>query len=45
MADQNQVKRVKQDVAAWNAWRKQHPDGEPDLSGANLSGAVRREVT
>jgi TIR domain/Pentapeptide repeats (8 copies) len=39
MADQNQVKRAQQGATAWNTWRKQHPDGELDLSSANLRGA------
>ena len=26
-------------VKVWNQWRKEHPDGDIDLSGANLSGA------
>jgi uncharacterized protein YjbI with pentapeptide repeats len=39
MADQNQVERIQQGAAAWNTWRKQHPDVEVDLRGANLRGA------
>ena len=49
MANQNQVERVQQGVAAWNTWRKQHPDevinlsfaglSFADLNGADLSGA------
>jgi len=37
MANQKQMKRLKQNVAAWNIWRKAHPDIWPDLLGAALS--------
>jgi hypothetical protein len=30
---------LKQGVDAWNAWREEHPDVQPDLWGTNLSGA------
>jgi TIR domain/Pentapeptide repeats (8 copies) len=36
MANQNQVKGVKQGAAAWNTWRKQHPHVKLDLNRANL---------
>ncbi len=42
MADQKQIKKVQLGAAEWNTWRKQHPDGIPDLSGANLRGADLR---
>src|SRR5260370_597634 len=29
---------LKQGAQAWNYWRKQHPDFQPDLSGQDLSG-------
>jgi uncharacterized protein YjbI with pentapeptide repeats len=38
VADQEDVKQLKQGVANWNAWRREGPS-EPDLSGAKLSGA------
>src|SRR5258708_7128982 len=44
MANPEQVERLKQGVAGWNVWRGEHPEIQPDLnkaelSGANLSGA------
>jgi uncharacterized protein YjbI with pentapeptide repeats len=39
MADQNQVERVKQGIAAWNIWRKLHRDVEIKLNGADLNSA------
>ena len=49
MANQEQLKFLKQGVAEWNAWRREHPEIRPnlimaqllgaDLSRANLSGA------
>jgi hypothetical protein len=38
MADQQHLAVLKQGVAAWNAWRRQHPEILPDLSGADLRG-------
>jgi uncharacterized protein YjbI with pentapeptide repeats len=35
---------LKQDVAAWNAWRKENPDTRPDLRKADLSGEDLREA-
>jgi hypothetical protein len=42
--DEEAVKRLRQGVAVWNAWRKANPDVDvdlrhADLRGANLSGA------
>jgi hypothetical protein len=45
MADQNQIKKVQQGAAAWNTWRKQHPDVQLDLSFARLNGATLRGAT
>lgn len=39
MANQEHLDILKQGVDIWNQWRKEHPDAEPDLSGANLSEA------
>jgi len=38
MADQQQIARLKEGVAAWNAWRAAHRDAAPDLAGAPLRG-------
>jgi uncharacterized protein YjbI with pentapeptide repeats len=38
MPDKDQVLILKQGVSTWNAWRQQHPDIRPDLSGAELRG-------
>jgi uncharacterized protein YjbI with pentapeptide repeats len=49
MADDEHLKRLREGVKAWNAWREQHSEmvpnlrraalSEADLSGANLQGA------
>lgn len=39
MADEEQLKILAQGVEAWNKWRKGNPGIEPNLEGANLSGA------
>src|SRR5712691_8862374 len=39
MADQQHLAVLKQGVAAWNAWRREHPEIPPDLSEADLSEA------
>lgn len=49
MADEGQLKILKEGVAVWNEWRKQGrtfiPDlFEPNLRGANLCGADLREA-
>src|SRR5437762_1705443 len=38
MASQEHLDKLKQGVEAWNEWREEHRDIQPDLSGANLSG-------
>ncbi len=38
MADQQQIARLKEGVAAWNAWRAARRDVTPDLAGAPLRG-------
>jgi len=39
MANDEHVEKLKQGVAAWNAWREKNPDIRyPDLSGADLRG-------
>jgi uncharacterized protein YjbI with pentapeptide repeats len=44
MANDEHVALLKQGVDAWNAWRKEDPDIDPNLGGAglfraNLAGA------
>jgi TIR domain/Pentapeptide repeats (8 copies) len=39
MADEEHVKRLKQGIAEWNAWRQDTPTICPDLSETNLSEA------
>jgi uncharacterized protein YjbI with pentapeptide repeats len=38
MPNDDQVRILKQGVSAWNAWRKEYPDAQPDLSHADLRG-------
>ncbi len=42
MANQEQLDILKQGVEAWNQWREEHIDIQPDLFEANLSGAYLR---
>jgi hypothetical protein len=46
MANEDHVGRLKQGVAAWNAWRARAENESvvPELSGANLSGANLRDA-
>lgn len=37
MANQEHLDLLKQSSSAWNAWRVQHKEVRPDLSGADLS--------
>jgi uncharacterized protein YjbI with pentapeptide repeats len=37
MANEEQLALLKQDVAAWNQWRQEHPEIQPDLRQANLN--------
>ena len=37
---QNHLAILKQGVVIWNRWRKDNPDIEPDLEGADLRGAA-----
>lgn len=39
MADQEHLALLKQGVEAWNRWREEHPDIDPNLTKANLSEA------
>ena len=39
MANKEHLDILKQGVGAWNQWRKEHPDIQPDLKGVNLRGA------
>lgn len=38
MANEEHLKILKQGVKAWNKWRKDNPDIEPDLRSANITG-------
>ena len=38
MANEEHLQLIEQGVDAWNTWRRQNPNVEPDLSGADLSG-------
>jgi uncharacterized protein YjbI with pentapeptide repeats len=38
MADSEQVQRLRGGAAAWNDWRRRHPETKPDLAGAQLRG-------
>src|SRR3989442_809699 len=44
MADQQQLDLLRQGVTDWHVWRTQHPDIQPNLSGAQLSGADLSEA-
>jgi uncharacterized protein YjbI with pentapeptide repeats len=44
MADSEQLKLLKEGVAAWNAWRLQHPEIRPDLREASLAAFDLRGV-
>jgi hypothetical protein len=37
MANQEHLAILKKGVDVWNAWRKEHPEVLPDLSGAKLT--------
>lgn len=43
MANEDHVKRAGYAIGVWNRWRDEHPDIEPDLSGANLSAGLYRK--
>lgn len=38
MANQEHLDQLKRGIKAWNRWREQHPEVQPDLSQANLRG-------
>jgi uncharacterized protein YjbI with pentapeptide repeats len=38
MANDDHVARLRQGADAWNAWRREHPDVEPDLRDSRLRG-------
>jgi TIR domain/Pentapeptide repeats (8 copies) len=44
MANEEHLAILKRGVAAWNEWRKQHPEINPDLSGASLRQAILRRA-
>ena len=35
---------LQQGAGVWNQWRKEHPEVQPDLSGANLRGSKLRKI-
>ena len=39
MADPDPLAELMKGVDAWNVWRSENPDVEPDLSGADLGAA------
>ena len=39
MANQEHLDILRQGAKAWNAWREEHPEVQPDLSGADFSDA------
>ena len=44
MANEKQLKKLKQGVKAWNEWREANPEVKPSLKGADLSGTNLSEV-
>ncbi|MEA2780278.1 MAG: hypothetical protein QOK29_1822 [Rhodospirillaceae bacterium] len=38
MADESHIARLREGVAAWNEWRRTHPEVIPDLSAGVLRG-------
>ena len=44
MANLKHVAKLQEGVEAWNAWRAQSPNVQPDLHKANLTGARLREA-
>ncbi len=42
MANEEHLEMLRQDVGAWNQWRKENPEVRPDLNQAELSGADLR---
>ena len=39
MANQNHFALVKEGIDAWNQWREENPETQPDLCGADLQDA------
>src|SRR5262245_13472054 len=44
MANADDLERLERGIHLWNEWRMQHPDRQPDLSGAQLSGRSLTEA-
>jgi hypothetical protein len=44
MANEEHVAKLKEEVTAWNKWRKQYPEVQPDLSAADLNQADLRNA-
>lgn len=44
MANEEHLALLKQDRTAWDQWRREHPEIQPDLSDADLSGTDLRGV-
>ena len=38
MANREHLELLKKSIDAWNAWRKENPELQPDLQDANLQG-------
>jgi hypothetical protein len=44
MANEEHLAQLRRGVKVWNRWRAAHPEIQPDLRQANLSGANLRRV-
>ena len=44
MANQEYLDILRQGTRIWNQWREEHPDIQPDLSEANISGTAYKQV-
>jgi hypothetical protein len=45
MANPEHLEILRKGVSAWNKWRIEHPETQPGLVGADLSGAKLRDTT
>jgi len=44
MANRHHLNLLRRGKTSWNKWREKHPDIQPDLNEANLSGIDLRKV-
>jgi hypothetical protein len=44
MANEEHLKILKQGVEAWNRWREENPEVQPNISGSDLRGSDLREA-